>query len=348
VKIRSCPAGEWRKLCGETGFGSIYQDPRWLELIGQVYPRLRLHRLACVNDSQEVVWLLPLVEIKVLGKLRPMLISLPFGNNGGFLYNNEPPSFSAEQFQLPLNEFFSATGAFALEIRELENPLQGFESGGDFVRFELTLPGTVEQMWKHTITGNARTSVRKADKYGVQVSFCEGSQLDIFQELNERHAAYHGTPIHKRSWYPALVEKFGRQAEIMIGSVRGNPIGALMVLYHEGKAVLHAAISDANYRNIPVMDKLLWAYFEKTIESGKVTSFDFGRTRADSGKRFFKRKWGAVEKPLNYYYLMRPGHVVPRILPENPAFSPAIVVWRHLPRWVHRSLGPLLRVRIPT
>ena len=90
------------------------------------------------------------------------------------------------------------------------------------------------------------------------------------------------------------------------------------------------------------------SYFEKTIESGKVTSFDFGRTRADSGKRFFKRKWGAVEKPLNYYYLMKPGHVMPRILPENPAFSPAIVLWRHLPRWVHRSVGPLVRVRIPT
>jgi hypothetical protein len=134
----------------------------------------------------------------------------------------------------------------------------------------------------------------------------------------------------------------------MIGSVRGTPIGALMVLYHQEKAILHAAISDTNYRHIPVMDKLLWVFFEKTIASGRAKNFDFGRTRADSGKRFFKRKWGAVEKPLNYYYLVKPGHVVPRILPENPAFSPAIVIWRHLPRWVHRTLGPLVRVRIPT
>jgi hypothetical protein len=348
VKIRSCPADEWRKLCGETRYSSIYQDPRWLELIGQVYPRLRLHRLVCVDDSQEVVWLLPLVEIKVIGKLRPMLISVPFGSYGGFLYKKDPSSFSEEQLQLPLNEFFNQTRAFALEIRELESSLQTFEPGGDFARFELTLPGTVEQMWKDTISGNARTSVRKADKFGVHVSFCEGSQLDIFQELNERHAAHHGTPIHKRSWYPALVEKFGKQAEIIIGSIQEKPVGALLVLYHEEKAILHAAINDANYRHIPVMDKLLWAFFEKTIKSGKVTSFDFGRTRADSGKRFFKRKWGAVEKPLNYYYLMKPGHVVPRILPENPAFAPAIVVWRHLPRWVHRSIGPLVRVRIPT
>ena len=348
MKIRCCSEGEWRKLCGEVGCGSIYQDPRWLELIGQIYPQLRLLRLVCVDDSQEVVWLLPLVEIKVIGKLRPMLISVPFGNYGGFLYNKDPSSFSEEQLLLPLIEFFNETKAFALEIRELGSPLLGFESGGNFVRYELALPGTVEQMWKDTITGNARTSVRKADKFGVHVSFCEGSQLDIFQELNEQHAAYHGTPIHKRSWYPTLVEKFGKQAEIIIGSVEGTPVGALMVLYHEGKAVLHAAINDANYRHIPVMDKLLWAFFEKTIKSGEVTNFDFGRTRADSGKRFFKRKWGAVEKPLNYYYLMKPGHVVPQILPENPALAPAIVLWRHLPRWVHRSVGPLVRVRIPT
>lgn len=348
MKVRSCSADEWRELCGDVKYSSIYQDSRWLELIEQVYPRLRLHRLACVDDSREVIWLLPLVEIKVLGKLRPMLISLPFGNYGGFLYKKAPSSFSADHVQLPLNKFFNETTAFALEIRELETSLQGFEAGGDFVRFELALPGTVEQMWKETITGNARTSVRKADKFGVQVSFSEGSQLDIFQDLNERHAAYHGTPIHKRSWYPTLVEKFGKQAEIVTGSFKGAPIGALMVLYHDEKAILHAAINDANYRQIPVMDKLLWAYFEKTIKSGGVTSFDFGRTRADSGKRFFKRKWGALEKPLNYFYLMKPGHVVPQILPENPALAPAIVVWRHLPRWVHRSLGPLLRVRIPT
>lgn len=348
MKIRCCPADEWRKLCGETGYGSIYQDPRWLELIAQVYPRLRLHRLACVDDSGEPVWLLPLVEIKPVGKLRPMLISVPFGNYGGFLNNKDPAAFSAEQLQLPLLEYFNATKAFALEIRELESPLHGFEPGGDFVRYELALPDTVEQMWKGTITGNARTSVRKADKSGVQVSFCEGSQLDIFQDLNEQHAAYHGTPVHKRSWYPTLVEKFGRQAEIIIGSVQGTPVGALMVLYHEDKAILHAAINDANYRHIPVMDKLLWAYFEKAIESGEVRSFDFGRTRADSGKRFFKRKWGAVEHPLNYYYLLKPGHVVPQILPENPSLAPAIALWRHLPRWVHRTVGPLVRVRIPT
>ena len=348
MKVRSCSADEWRTLCQDIKLSSIYQDPRWLELIEQVYPRLRLHRLAGVDDSREVAWLLPLVEIKVIGKLRPMLISLPFGNYGGFLYKQDPSSFSAEQIQLPLNEFFNASRAFALEIRELEGSLQGFESGGDFVRYELTLPATVEQMWKETITGNARTSVRKADKFGVEVSFCEGSQLDIFQELNEQHAAYHGTPIHKRSWYPTLIEKFGKQSEIVIGRFNGTPVGALLVLYHEEKAILHAAINDTNFRHIPVMDKLLWAYFEKTISSAGVTSFDFGRTRADSGKRFFKRKWGAIEKPLNYSYLMKPGHVVPQILPENPALAPAIVVWRHLPRWVHRSVGPLVRVRIPT
>ena len=348
MKIRCCSADEWRQLCGEARYGSIYQDPRWLELIAQVYPRLRLHRLAGVDDSQEVVWLLPLVEIKVIGKLRPMLISVPFGNYGGGICKQDLSSFAAEQFQIPLHDYFNATRAFALEIRELDGPLQGFEAGGDFVRYELDLPGSVEQMWKNTITGNARTSVRKADKSGVQVSFCEGSQLDTFQELNEQHAAYHGTPIHKRSWYPTLVEKFGQQAEIIIGRVQDKPIGALMVLYHEEKAILHAAINDANYRHIPVMDKLLWAFFEKTIAAGKVTNFDFGRTRADSGKRFFKRKWGAIEKPLNYFYLLKPGHVVPQILPENPALAPAILLWRHLPRWIHRSVGPLVRVRIPT
>ncbi|MBW1887532.1 MAG: hypothetical protein JRI52_04175, partial [Deltaproteobacteria bacterium] len=80
MNLRDLPQDEWKAYCKDCELSSIYLDPRWLELIGSVYPKLKIHRLVCRDTRNGISWLLPLVEIKPLGKTRPMMISLPFGN----------------------------------------------------------------------------------------------------------------------------------------------------------------------------------------------------------------------------------------------------------------------------
>ena len=338
---------DWSEVCKQCRISSIYLDPRWLQLIKEVYPRLKIVRLVCRDDSGRVSWLLPLVEIKPLGKKSPMLISLPFGNYGGFLLPAGVDKIDREAL-LPLVDFFEKSRAFALELREAEEPVPGFEASDTFKRFEIVFPETTEDLWKRVITGNARTSVRKAEKAGVEVVCDYADDVSVFQQIYEKNASQHGTPIHHLNWFYKLDELFSPESEIILGKIGDHFVGALLILHYRGRAILHAAVSDPDFRTIPITDRLLWGAFDRIMAAGVSKSFDFGRTRPDPGKLFYKRKWGGKEKTLYYSYLTKPGAVIPQIVPENPKLRLGIKAWQLLPMVVKRRLGPLFRVRIPT
>jgi len=288
------------------------------------------------------------VEIKPLGKKRPMLISLPFGNYGGVILPKGRDYRLTGHDMAPLVRYFEESNASALELREVEKPGYGFHVQTNFKRFEIIFPEKLEDLWEKLITGNARTSVRKADKFHLETVFDYPNAFGIFQELYERNASYHGTPIHALNWYETLMTLFDGETEIVLARRKGSFIGALLILHYQEKSILHAAVTDPEFRKIPITDKLIWSSFERIFREKRTNSFDFGRTRPDPGKLFFKRKWGGLELPIYYSYLVKPGQKVPRITPENPAFKPAMWAWSHLPMAVKRSIGPFFRSRIPT
>jgi hypothetical protein len=289
-----------------------------------------------------------LVEIKPLGKTRPMMISLPFGNYGGFILPNDNNRGLTDDDLGPLIHFFEKSRASVFELREMDEPAHGLHVERDFRTFEVFFPEETERLWKKMITGNARTSVRKADKFRLEAVFDYPEAVKIFQEIYERNASFHGTPIHRVKWYKTLMSLFHQEAEIVLAGYGQRFIGALLILHYHGRSILHAAVTDPQYRKIPITDKLVWSAFERIVQRKITKSFDFGRTRPDPGKIFFKKKWGGAEKPLYYSYFVKPGHKIPQIVPENPIYKPAIAVWRRLPMTMKRAVGPFFRSRIPT
>ncbi len=347
MKLERVSQNEWEEASKQCSVSSVYLDPRWLKLIGEVYPGLNIERLVCLDGSGAVRWLLPLVEIKPLGRKNAMLISLPFGNSGGFLLPPDVEKIIPED-AAPLEDFFKDSAAFALELRETERPSHGFEVSDTFQRFEIALPDTVGELWDGIITGNARTCVRKAEKAGVEAVCDHTEAVSVFQGLHEKHASGLGTPIHHPDWYYKLAELFQPETEIVLGQIGSRFVGALLVMHGRDRSILHAAVSDPDFRAAPVTDMLLWSFLERAVQNKSCRVFDFGRTRPDPGKLFFKKKWGARQLPVFYSYLLKPGAEIPRILPDNPKYGLAIKAWRYLPMGVKRKIGPLLRVRIPT
>jgi hypothetical protein len=298
MEVESVTSRQWEKFTDTCEPTSIYLDFRWLELIEAVYPRLKVWRLVCMNSNRQPIWLLPLVEIQPLGRLKPMLISLPFGNYGGFLFPRGIITVMHEETLRPLNHFFSNSRAFAMEIRLIDAPIGTFQTDDQFKRFEIIFPDNIEFMWQKVITGNARTSVRKADKQGVKIIFDYVNALNVFQSIYERHASFHGTPIHHLSWFKNMASRFCDDMEIVLAQFNGRFVGAQLYLYHRDTAILHSSVTDPAYNNIPVTDKMLWSSFERIMGKRHIKRFDFGRTRPDPGKLFFKRKWGGKERPI--------------------------------------------------
>jgi hypothetical protein len=71
-------------------------------------------------------------------------------------------------------------------------------------------------------------------------------------------------------------------------------------------------------------------------------TFDFGRSKRDSGSYHFKRHWGFEEQPLHYEYRLVRARAVPDVSPVNPRYAFAIALWRRLPLRLTQSVGPLV------
>ena len=86
---------------------------------------------------------------------------------------------------------------------------------------------------------------------------------------------------------------------------------------------------------------LYWSAIEHGIQKGMKT-FDLGRSLAGSGNEVFKMKWQPRKKLLAYWHWLAPGHELPALNQKNPKFQLAIAVWKRLPSFVVRPLGPYL------
>jgi len=75
--------------------------------------------------------------------------------------------------------------------------------------------------------------------------------------------------------------------------------------------------------------------------------FDFGRSSVASGTYRFKEQWGARPVPLHWYYWLSNGSALPDIGPQNPKFKVAIEVWKRLPMFVTKIIGPAIVRNIP-
>jgi len=69
---------------------------------------------------------------------------------------------------------------------------------------------------------------------------------------------------------------------------------------------------------------------------------DLGRSLIGSGNETFKMKWRPRKKQLAYWYALTPGQQLPALNQKNPKFQLAISLWKRLPVFVIRPLGPLL------
>jgi hypothetical protein len=76
-------------------------------------------------------------------------------------------------------------------------------------------------------------------------------------------------------------------------------------------------------------------------------SFDFGRSKMETGSFDFKAHWGMETRPLPYEMLLVKRTNLPDFTPKNPRFQFAIKAWQRLPLPVTRILGPALIRLVP-
>ena len=86
---------------------------------------------------------------------------------------------------------------------------------------------------------------------------------------------------------------------------------------------------------------LYWSVIQRGIQKGLKT-FDLGRSLVGSGNEIFRMKWSPRKQLLAYWYWLAPGHELPSLNQKNPKFQLVIAIWKRLPAFIVRAIGPYL------
>jgi FemAB-related protein (PEP-CTERM system-associated) len=283
---------------------------------------------------------LTLVRSKLFGRF---LVGLPYLNLGGILTSD---SHVASRLMDHAAELADELDVNYLELRhELRQPHALFAHElTEKVNLRLDLPAGSNELWK-SFDPKVRNQVRKAQKENLAVEWAQQELLSDFYSVISRNMRDLGTPVFSRRLFASILEHLPHAAEICVVRYGRKPVAAAMVVHGTGTTEVPTASSLRRFNSLNGNMLLYWHLLMRSIERGQRT-FDFGRSSEGSNTYRFKTQWGAEPQPLVWQYYCRRGSIA-QMRPSHPKNQRRIAVWKHLPVWLTRLVGPPIVRGIP-
>ncbi|MFM7926730.1 MAG: GNAT family N-acetyltransferase, partial [Pirellula sp.] len=118
-----------------------------------------------------------------------------------------------------------------------------------------------------------------------------------------------------------------------------------VLIHHHGRTEIPSASSLRRWNSAGVNMWMYWKLLERAIEKGS-REFDFGRSTHGSGTYKFKEQWGAKPHPAIWQYYVRKGDPSD-MRPDSPTKVRFVNLWKKLPLWLTRLVGPSIVRGIP-
>jgi FemAB-related protein (PEP-CTERM system-associated) len=327
---------DWNAFVHSHPQGTIFHRIEWKKVIGQTFHHKSHYLIAEQNgsDSQnQIVGILPLFEIKsrIFGH---SLVSVPFAERGGLLTNTHDAG------KILLSTATALAAQRKVDYVELRNTkaINGLPTKDLYFSFQKGIDPDPEGNLQ-AIPRKQRRMVRVGIKSGLKAEFGP-EHLPDFYELLATNFHRLGTPIFPYSLFQNFVREFRDQSAVMvIKEPGGKTIAGVLTFFHQDTVLPYYAGSLVEYRNLAPNDFMYWSLMEYGRENG-YTLFDFGRSKMDTGSFKFKTHWGFEPKPLAYQYILNTAGEIPNISPTNPKYQKQIEMWRKLPLWATKVIGP--------
>ncbi len=312
-------------------------DP-WSNLVRQTYG-FEIYRLEAVQNG-EVVGILVFTHVRhpIFGNY---LTTSPFGSFGGFAYSSlEARDVLLDEARALANET-EVDYAVLRFVDDGNMPPAPWQQHPIYSTYLMEIPVHTEELWD-SFGSQYRNHIRKSLKKGFSITFGHLDLLDDVYEGLARSMHELGSPYHSKEYLQRMGKLLGNTVEFAV--VRG-PQGELAgagVFIVQGKVVtnLHANIL-RQFRPDYAGDFLYWSVIKHYSEK-RYATLDMGRSLMGSGNESFKLKWKPQKKLLAYWYVLRPGATMPDLNQKNPKFKIAIWLWKRLPDFIIRPLGPYL------
>lgn len=287
------------------------------------------------DQTAKVVGLLPLAHVRsrLFGNT---LSSLPFCVYGGIAADTAE---AANALRTAASELARQLNVGALELRNVAPSGADWPVKDLYYSFRKTISADNSVNLK-AIPGKQRAMVRKGIAAGL-VSEEDPGTKRLYRVYAESVRNL-GTPVFSRRYLALLRDEFGSACRVLMVRQGEVDVAGVLSFYFRGEVLPYYGGSVAHARNVKgCNDFMYWELLRRSANEG-CTSFDFGRSKKDTGPFRFKQHWGFTPQPLAYEYFLVAADKVPNINPGNPKFRLLVNTWRHLPLPLANFLGPPL------
>ena len=315
-------------------------DFRWLPVLKAGLQQSPYCIVAVRNE--QVVGALPLMFVNsaLFGK---HLIGMPYVNVGGIRSDDVATSTLLIDRAVELADQLDV---HQLQLRhESEFMHSAFNNSlKTKVHLRLALPQSVDAL-RSSFKSKLRSQIRKSETGGLTVHWGHEDLLGDFYNVFARNMRDLGTPVFGRPLFQNILKHFGQDAEICVVRDGLKPAAAALLIHGKGATEVPSASTIREYNKLNANMLMYWQLLQRAVERRQAV-FDFGRSTADSNTFRFKRQWGALPSASCWQYYIRKGNAND-LRPENESFAWKIQVWKKLPVWFTRLIGPAIVRGIP-
>jgi len=326
--------------------GNGYLLSQWKDVIESAFGH-RSYYLACLNEDQKIVGVLPLVQQKSL-VFGNFLTSIPFFNYGGLLTTSNESADALLEYAENLRK---QLGCSHVELR-MESAIDGHVNHinhdncrTDKVTMLLELPEESDALWQ-AIGSKRRAQVKRPIREGAEFKVGSLELLDDFYKVFARNMRDLGTPVYSRRFFKEVLQRLRDNAYLAIVYIKEEPVGCGFLVRNNDRIEIPWASTNRDFNRFGVNMFLYWKILEHAIDQ-KAKIFDFGRSSKDAGTLKFKKQWGATQHQLYWYYLLPKNEKLPQINHQNSRFQLMINTWKKLPVAIANLIGPLVVKNIP-
>ena len=320
--------------------GKLEHTSVWCSMIQETFGHHFFYIKA--EDSGGICGVLPLVHIKskLFGN---RLTSQAFSNYGGPVYSNsncldamyEKAFILGGETRCDTIEFRNTEACEDDSILTYTNKITMF----------LDLPEDSGTLWKG-FNCKVRNQVRKAEKSGVNIISGGEELLNDFYAIWTVRMRELGTPAYSKHLFQNIIRFFRGHTKIYLAKIGDIIVGGGFVYEYNGFVQIRWASTLLQHNKSCPNNLLYWSIMKDYCDKG-ATCFDFGRCSVDSGTYKFKKQWGSKEIPLYYQYWLPSGSLLSIANTGNPKYTKKIEIWKRLPLWTTRIMGPYISRNLP-
>jgi FemAB-related protein (PEP-CTERM system-associated) len=331
-------AGDWDAFVRARPEGSYFHLSDWAGVIARSFGHSTHYALA--EQDGAVVGVLPLVRMKTL-LFGDLLASTPYCVYGGALAATPEAGAALDAHALQLQAKLRTP---CLEYRRLGAADPGWvERPALYYTFRkpiAALTGNDDKDLTANIPRKQRAEVRKGLKRGLETR--TDRDVETLFRIYAESVRNLGSPVFPKRYFRALLEAFPEESDVTTVWHDGQAVSSVLSFHFRKEVLPYYGGGTHEARGLAAADVMYWEVMRRAARDRGATTFDFGRSKADTGAFAFKKNWGFTPEQLHYCYRLAPGAKVPDNNPNNPKYRYFISAWKRLPLPVANAIGPHL------